>query len=93
MGFIHETNGSTFGLEERRESFVITFGSDHEEDDVFVYDEKGLSGGIELSLERVAELQQLLLHPAIEKRLFIEKTGISREEDDFRQAMNDLRPD
>ena len=71
MGFIHEVGDNYFGLEERRESFVINFGGDREEHGVFVYADKGLSGGIELTPERLADLKTLLEHPVIKKLLSV----------------------
>lgn len=69
MGFIHEVKDNYFGLEERRESFKIQFGADREEHDVFVHADKGFSGSIELTPERIADLRRLLDHPSIVKRL------------------------
>ena len=69
MGFLHKVDGPEFGLEERSESFVITFGGDAEKAGIFIYYDEGISGGIELTLERMAELRQLLDHPAIAKRM------------------------
>lgn len=74
MGFLHEVDGEHFGLEERSESFVITFGGDREENGIYVYAYEYTSGGIELTVERIAELRQLLDHPAIAERIENERS-------------------
>lgn len=69
MGFIHETGDNVFGLEERRESFVITFDGDREDHGIFIYADEGVSGGIELSFERVADLREILNLPDVLARV------------------------
>lgn len=69
MGFIHKSKGEHFGLEERRESFVILWGGDIEEHGIFVYHQQGVSGGMELGFDRLRELRELMQHPAIQKVL------------------------
>ncbi len=76
MGFIHEIKGEHFGLEERRESFVIGWGGDCEDHDIFIYHQDGISGGMELSFERMSELWELLQHPAVQERL----SGLNKED-------------
>ena len=72
MGYVHEVEGEHFGLEEREDSFVITFGGDREEHDIFVNALPETSGGIELSFERIAELRRLLEHPALNRKMYEE---------------------
>jgi len=73
MGFIHETGDNIFGLEERRESFVILIGGDREEHGIFIRADEGVSGGIELSFERVADLLEILNNPAVLTRMRFNK--------------------
>lgn len=77
MGYVHKVDGEHFGLEERSESFVITFGGDREEHDIFVYALPKTSGGIELSFERIAELRRLLEHPALKRKMFEELSELA----------------
>lgn len=77
MGYIHEVDGEVFGLEEREDSFVILFGGDREEHDVYVDALPGISGGIELSFERIAELRRLLAHPALSRKLHEELSELA----------------
>lgn len=74
MGFLHEVDGEHFGLEEGSESFVITFGGDREKHGIYVYANYNISGGIELTIERIVELRQLLDHPAIIERIENERS-------------------
>lgn len=77
MGYVHEVEGEHFGLEERSESFVITFGGDREEHGIFVHALRETSGGIELSFERIAELRRLLEHPALKRKMFKELSELA----------------
>ena len=77
MGHIHEVDGEHFGLEERENSFVITFGGDREEHGIFVYALPETSGGIELSFERIAELRRLLDHTALNRKMFEELSELA----------------
>jgi len=88
MGHLHEVGDNYFGLEERRESFIIQFGADREEHDVFIYADKGFSGGIELTLERIIDLRILLDHPAIVKKL--EGVSLLQSEKDVDMLVNYL---
>jgi len=65
MGFIHETGDNYFGIETHRESTVILFGGDHEEQGLYIYALPNTSGGIELTHERLRDLVDLMKHPAI----------------------------
>lgn len=69
MGMVHSVHGPVFGLEERRESFYISFGGDREDHGLFIYADDGVSGALELDYERLSELRDLLFHPAITKAL------------------------